>query len=1758
MPVHLNRREFLRYCAIGAVTLPILQMAGKRPLNERLLQATTASTNIALPSNLPLNLPLSDISMGWDGTVWGIDANGAPYQYDQVAQNWSVYGSEFSAVTYVSKWRGQTSGGNYKFDAPLVVRGTDVWFAYAGPVASIGQTWNNLPDTFTMGLDGAAEAAGVLYLFRHGRYVAIDDATGNASAPVALSTFANWPATANWSQGSFDAIGSNVDDPSYTRVHIWNNLEFITVDMVAKTVVDGPHPLNYYVTDAMLNVMQNGFSAVTFSAVEFNVTAYQGMVVYQATEQNGGIAIQYPSFNDGIWSPTLTHAPSGVVGAMWGVLQMNVTPAPANYGVPVYHDGTGWQGSVINTSLFTHISAGSDGTVFGVILTNTNDYALAQLQADGSTWTQIVNLPVPPAHLSVGNANHVWLLGTDNKVYRYAGSAFTQVTTIDMATHIAANPDGTVWHAKGDPYAYRFISESTAAATQLEIANGNAVNKVASIGFATAYVLADNTTLQAQTDVQPAAAYATTALYAYDSIYVWKTSQTYIPQWDNQFACYGLIPAGSNVYLVAHDPNFANENSFLVAIDAQTGLEVWPNRFVIPNSTGYVFAGIVYDVTLNYIYFGFANAVYAVDCGTGLLAWQYTGPAMDVYTIPNLCDGALYFGNQYRDGTGPIDLYRINTLGAANAGKQGQPVVLDWTAALPGPADGTPCYIGQPVSPDGSDAIYVVFRSAGTGSSAYYVTAVDGSDGSIIWNNTVQGENFDGTLTVLDCVVGQTQPPSAGASQTALFVNAGSAISALDTTDGTTLQSYMLPTGRLTSSGISIYSNQLYIGDTAGTLYVIDGTTMQVVANTTDAFQNTWLGVLGKPAVIHSEDPTDPTVGVYFARGDDNLWLFDPSSGNLEQVSTDLNASILTGYDAVHGMLYSAGWNGGTGPLGQIFAMRPDQALQDERSFIIESELMQDFASDDEAAGNGVARYQTHITIVDGNNAPLGNTAIKVWSAGDETDILIDGTPFTVGGAAPASFTLDATGTCTLLSVAGDLFSPTFTVWAPFMSPNECIVVQPDAAFHQRLSGVTASGSTDPSQTAPQQIDLSNAASFDGTPLFSTSSDDQATASQAAPAISQAMTSAGFGPATASAARPAGVNAALPKYTAYANLPAMRYRATSGQSIPSPLSPGAPAGVAMTANGVALMTPAAASALIDAMEGEEDVAIAALGGVLNKLKAAWSKIKQAAAKVVQVVVSVAKDIAVGIQYVVDGVIQVVKAVAQDIEDVMISIGSFFVQLGKEIDKTIEALSLLLHLDEVIKTAALLNTQINASFADITNVLNAAQSTVDNWFNGVSNKIAGDFCDLYSSLGLPTPTNCGTGSAGVTSATPFNTYNSVGSTSNTLFNTGNTSGQSQSVQCGWSSHTLRKNLGGASTPTNTVQAGAAQDDPFLDFLTGFGSKLQSDPALSAALSATGNAFKSTFKVNSVAEFMQMALEDLLETIQLAALAGAAVVQTLLDGVFASISTVVAGLQNLGNMNIPVLSALWKKLTGNDLTFLDVICFVMAFPVTLMYRAKAGNYPSQAVSAADSTLQMTRNILGLFGSIAQFVLGIVTAFMDFLGAAGASIPFPAVSVGWKIAAILALATLAANNVFKADLTPNTYPLLASAFSLALPIYLALNVVSVLPPAVVSFCGLGINALLVYVYVETFVNTSNQTEQVKLTLSRSVIASFTGIVNPVKFAGLPVGLVTLASDLVCRTAAGVITAIQTYETWDAALGEESPAIPFRNNSFLPFVGR
>jgi hypothetical protein len=42
--------------------------------------------------------PLTDISMGWDGTLWGIDAQGAPHVYDAVNDVWAQHGDGIDAA----------------------------------------------------------------------------------------------------------------------------------------------------------------------------------------------------------------------------------------------------------------------------------------------------------------------------------------------------------------------------------------------------------------------------------------------------------------------------------------------------------------------------------------------------------------------------------------------------------------------------------------------------------------------------------------------------------------------------------------------------------------------------------------------------------------------------------------------------------------------------------------------------------------------------------------------------------------------------------------------------------------------------------------------------------------------------------------------------------------------------------------------------------------------------------------------------------------------------------------------------------------------------------------------------------------------------------------------------------------------------------------------------------------------------------------------------------------------------------------------------------------------------------------------------------------------------------------------------------------------------------------------------------------------------------------------------------------------------
>src|SRR5262249_3434540 len=145
----------------------------------------------AIPATLTFGAA-TDISMCWDGTLWAIDEKGAPYLYDPLAQQWQSHGGGVDAVACIGSDMYFFRGSEYGI--------ADEQGDTYGPPVAIATTWPTLPDSFKLGVHGAANVANKLYLFRGGWYVPVD---GSAS-PAKLTDLKNWPQTADWIDGVID------------------------------------------------------------------------------------------------------------------------------------------------------------------------------------------------------------------------------------------------------------------------------------------------------------------------------------------------------------------------------------------------------------------------------------------------------------------------------------------------------------------------------------------------------------------------------------------------------------------------------------------------------------------------------------------------------------------------------------------------------------------------------------------------------------------------------------------------------------------------------------------------------------------------------------------------------------------------------------------------------------------------------------------------------------------------------------------------------------------------------------------------------------------------------------------------------------------------------------------------------------------------------------------------------------------------------------------------------------------------------------------------------------------------------------------------------------------------------------------------------------------------------------------------------------------------------------------------------------------
>lgn len=1673
----------------------------------------SATTRAGLPqpvftpvvSDLLFGLP-ADISMGWDGTVWAIDISGAPHIYDPVANTWQAFGEGVDAAAWIGDMYYWFRGNEFVT--------ADVHQTCSAP-ATIASKWPTLPYSFTLGVTGAANVNGSLTLFKSGMYLPADMSSPSAK----LIDLANWPQVPEWVDGVIDAVCS---DGSGT-VMLFRSGQYITADLVAKTVVSGPASISSYApwSERLPNDWTAGFDAAFTQPDGSGVVIYKGPALLAfdggagrpATPQYlAAVNLTWPV----TWNPALTQAPCGIVGALWS------TATSAGGNATITHDGTSW--SVAGNGQATSISAGADGCVLAIGLDTTSLY-----QWTGTAWNRMADPPAALRQVAVGNAGKIWVRDTNNNVYGYSATGSYSAVNLavsDLPTHIAANADGTLWHCNENRSSvYRFISEATVPSEAMTITTQIVgVQKVASTGFGTAHCLVQEGHV--------------TNLYRYDSPYIFKTSQSY-PMSDDLPQT--LVQGLGNLYLMNFDSPMDGDPliSVIVAVDAHTGAEVARSQQAVQPA---MYTGLTFDPVNELLYASVGMPNFEVNGGRGQLlaldprslevVWTFeaSGP---VDTPATLNGTQLCFG----DRLGTIYMFNTRGTGGQPPGNGTPQPVWTWTVPIPVKTIAFR-WVAPPLIVNGLVQAPVWALGTFNGNEVQYGCWLASCDAVTSANQHVfQVTTFgyrEEYANLLPGVLTQpvfanmfhAEPPGTGPS---LVLNCGNSVWVSPLDDGS-LSSYALPAGNLISTALTYDGGVLWFADTRGTLY---GLTQQLepVSNTPFAASDSSASIFTQPVVYR--DPTgQPTVlfGVYdVISPSGSLFGFDPGTGNLGSIATGVTQLFALSKNAENGVVYAGGAQSSDANVTQpsrLFGIRVDALPQALRDFIIESELMQDY--NDPAVPNepppATARYQTHVTVVDDSKAPRPREAIKLWADKPDTQITVGTQAFTVGPGAGdyAAVQTDVEGKISIYSNATDVFATTLRVWANFMDPYERMVIYPDQEFHARVTTAHANAADDD----PDKVNLDTAANYGGAPLFNSHDKSQGQPANVAHMLHTMSNGIGLGGSSGNSTSieklfrraAARVRASTDPYVAYDDLSGAKY---SPVNVPASRLAAiqAPFGLSFSlgksgAPEYTEMSHTDAAAGIDALQGLDwtQTEYAAIYHVEarrlgNWWTAFWDWLKGAVATITHFFVSVGEAIYAGIRFIVNGIEHVFKAIVHIIDEVVAAIVSVFKELLKIIEDVIEAFSVLLHFGEIKWTQQWLASQITGQVEGIKKAVVSAIPIVDGFFKQGEDAIKTVFDQLRKQIA----------GASLDSNVPLSGLPGGGSTAHTVYSVGPKGGQktSHAVKCSWPTEKMKAGMPSASSSSST-SAGAEGEDPISDFITGFVASITGDGALGAVLDQFKQDVSNLFSATSAKQFFEtllLTLLDALETILEGALAIGDALAVGILGAFDTIVDLVMGLLT-DPIEIPVLSALYKWLFGEPLTFLNLLTLVAAIPVTIIYRVAEGVYPSQALSQEAASVQagqlgpVAAEVLGVFAAIVSIAAGIIDAVSDtegddpppILGKIVLGVSFVAVAVSFPMISGTPTSTdWAIFGVSAAAGVLNVFGVFTFQGDAA-------TVMAHLLPALLSILSTGSLALAIV----AFVQAQKKDPDTDIGFAEGLISALPGMINPLKLLGEELALV------------------------------------------------
>ncbi len=1033
------------------------------------------------------------------------------------------------------------------------------------------------------------------------------------------------------------------------------------------------------------------------------------------------------------------------------------------------------------------------------------------------------------------------------------------------------------------------------------------------------------------------------------------------PVWTYELA--GEAPVGPVLTaqgLLCTDNNASGAGSaFLRSVDLQTGQADWSydvraqsdqSSIVVPSAVGvYGQTALVGVQTTDKT----QVEVHAVDVATGAPAWPKPAVVVDVNNIitrPVVVGGTLYAGVQCDNFGTPGVMWGDAATGGLS---------VNWATNQSVDAMTTPVTDG--------DNVYVGINDNGTAQVYAIPSDADGSNDFVTWSALL------GTPITADLTLGST----------ALFVPNGTTMLALDLNYpnfGSTLWSQPL-SGSVNSQPVLLGST-LYVGCDDGTLYALDAATGTVQWQV-DTRSPISTGLANEDGVLYFATAGDDAAGPAF-------WAVDTNSGGNDVLSYPVPGAGTIAFDQggmANGVVYFYGTPDSAG-ANLVYAVNMSAVIHE---FAVNSKLIvENYDTTTSNPKGSDTSYRVTLTIRDENGLARPGQAVKLWTTGT-LSVVNQSSPVTLAPDSPAWMETDTSGNLTLALSAYDngqpgggttgspnLACPPLFAWSTFMAAGEAIVIYPDHESLTQLSNVqgtttSADGAVQGSGTAA--VPLDQATGYDGSPLISSAYRDPDSLTAIAATVRNTVGTRTTTSVTGS--RLAGRHPAQKYVRAGGVLPNVVYAPDATAAPTRPYVPGAePVFTAALPSGkpavytAGTYDPTRPASLQAAGTGQ-------LGGVFSDIEHFKNNVIHGAEMVAKMAWKYTENAVTTVIHTAESEYDLAIT---DLEDAVTAVAGFFKSVVDDIKKAIQWLSALFNFENILKNHAYIKNAItNPTDPSNPGILDRMATWVHNELNGTSTDSSTVLGGLTGQASAAVGSSA-QGTAGQTVQSQQNGNNDP----NTVYNHG---GNNNANQCTWMHQKVNENAAGGSV--GAAALGASWDSgtviqAFEDFLSSIEQTLKQSFAdfpgeIHDKLASTVDSFKDPKSLLSTG------LSDLLT-----------VFQTLGDNLVKFAQAAVADFMKLADtllgqiaawldqpVNIPFVSNLYKALTGDQLSLLDLLCLLAAVPATILLAVLTGSptVPDDETAGSDLTSAggtAGRIILGIAG----YCIGQVSVFLDAL--------------------------------------------------------------------------------------------------------------------------------------------------------------------------------